>query len=396
MREHPVPQDITGYKFHIVGSMTIKQFAMVMGGVVLAFLVNLTNLPAFLKWPIMILLTGLGAGAAFVPIEEQPLDHWIVTFFRVLYKPTQYYWRKSAKIPDAFLYEQKTKIDENDVPPDLTPAKKERIKEYLFSLNDNSTPDEFDQYEQNRSTALESSFNNTTTHSRTIPSKKTGFIPTFSNTQALAAKPATNSIATHTQATKTKQQIQSIEPELSYNNPIEQSRVQTAPAVINTKPEPTQSSLAIPQLEAPQLEERQAPLVNEEQATTKPEVVNQNSFSQTLVKNNTNNNFDKTTTNITYNADLPFPSKPSIPNKIVGMVLSKNNELVNDAIIEIRSNSGQVMRAVKSNSLGQFFISTPLKNGNYIINAEKSGFEFTPSRLILEGKVLEPIEIKSL
>ena len=34
MREHPIPQDITGYKFHIIGSMTLKQFLEIAIGVI--------------------------------------------------------------------------------------------------------------------------------------------------------------------------------------------------------------------------------------------------------------------------------------------------------------------------------------------------------------------------
>ena len=45
MREHQVPQDITGYNFHIIGEMTIKQFAEVAVGVVIAVIIYTTNLP---------------------------------------------------------------------------------------------------------------------------------------------------------------------------------------------------------------------------------------------------------------------------------------------------------------------------------------------------------------
>ena len=85
MQEHPIPQDITGYKFHIIGSMTLKQFGEVFLGVIIAGILFKTNLIAVIKWPLIMMSVGLGAAAAFLPIEERPLDHWIITFFRVLY-----------------------------------------------------------------------------------------------------------------------------------------------------------------------------------------------------------------------------------------------------------------------------------------------------------------------
>ena len=39
MKQHPIPQDITGYKFHLIGAMTLKQFAEVAVGAIIAFIV---------------------------------------------------------------------------------------------------------------------------------------------------------------------------------------------------------------------------------------------------------------------------------------------------------------------------------------------------------------------
>src|SRR3990170_2260575 len=103
MQEHPIPQDVTGYKFHIVGNMTLKQFAEVGAGVLVAVILYNTNLLSFIKWPLMMLSVGLGGMMAFVPIEERPLDHWIMTFFRRLYNPTKFYWRKDSAVPFALM-----------------------------------------------------------------------------------------------------------------------------------------------------------------------------------------------------------------------------------------------------------------------------------------------------
>jgi len=77
MKEHPIPQDITSYRFHIVGSMTLKQFGEVAGGVVIAFILYNTGIIGIVKWPLIVLFGLGGAAAAFIPLGERPLSHWI-------------------------------------------------------------------------------------------------------------------------------------------------------------------------------------------------------------------------------------------------------------------------------------------------------------------------------
>ena len=104
----------------------------------------------------------------------------------------------------------------------------------------------------------------------------------------------------------------------------------------------------------------------------------------------------KATEAAAFNVNLPFPEAPTEPNKLVGMVLTKANDLVTNAIVEVLKADGTVARAVKTNALGQFFITTPLANGNYTLEIDKDGLTFEPLTLSLDGTVVKPIEIRSL
>ena len=77
------------------------------------------------------------------------------------------------------------------------------------------------------------------------------------------------------------------------------------------------------------------------------------------------------------------------------MVLTSQNELIPGAIIEVKTDTGYVARAVKTNALGQFFITTPLKEGKYVVTIDKEGFSFPPQELIVDGSQLAPMEIHS-
>jgi len=135
MRQHPIPQDITNYKFHLIGNLTLKQFAEVAVAAILAFGLNSTNLIVIVKWPLIFIVVVLGIMVAFVPLEDRPMDHWIMTFFKNIYKPTKFFWKKKARIPDFFNYRITSQNSEYFAPNvDLNPIRRARITEYLRSI----------------------------------------------------------------------------------------------------------------------------------------------------------------------------------------------------------------------------------------------------------------------
>lgn len=81
--------------------MTLKQFLQVAGGVVVGLLIYATGLPAIIKWPLIIISVAIGAALAFLPFEERPLEQWVIAFFRSIYSPTLYYWKRGSQ-PELF------------------------------------------------------------------------------------------------------------------------------------------------------------------------------------------------------------------------------------------------------------------------------------------------------
>lgn len=359
MREHPVPQDITNYQFHIIGNMTIKQFAELAVGVIFGLIIYATNLPQFLKWPLIALALGTGAMAAFVPFEERMLDHWLMTFVRVLYRPTKYFWKREPHIPDPFLYKPSDRSKNQEVEVDLSPTRRQRVLEYFSSLPEEGVQDQFDQYQNMRIAEL---------------------MTVFSNVPGATAAPHGK-----------------VKPSLEV-------KVRSLSAPANLEPQATASA---------------APNTVDQTATEtvvpdqyRPEVTTQDDAeTNTVVSAQTFQNADVTLTEVTYqenttapldaaaatyNTTLPFPTAPSTPNKPVGMILGPQNELITNAIVEISDQSGHVARAVKSNTLGQFFITTPLEDGEYLVNVEHPNYAFSPVSIILSGSPVPPIEVRAL
>jgi len=91
-----------------VGDMTLKQFFQVAGGALVALLFYASPLPSIVKWPFIVFFVLFGAALAFLPLEERPLEQWIAAFFKSVYSPTIFYWKKTTSAPIYFQAEVAT------------------------------------------------------------------------------------------------------------------------------------------------------------------------------------------------------------------------------------------------------------------------------------------------
>ena len=95
IQQHPLPQDISSYRFRLIGDMTLKQFASLAICVVLAIISYSFPLPFFFKYPLIFAFLLLGVGMAFVPVQGRSLDIWLIAFIKSIYSPTQYTWKRT-------------------------------------------------------------------------------------------------------------------------------------------------------------------------------------------------------------------------------------------------------------------------------------------------------------
>jgi len=82
-------------------------------------------------------------------------------------------------------------------------------------------------------------------------------------------------------------------------------------------------------------------------------------------------------------------------NSITGLVKDSLGRQVSNAVVIIKDKSNHSLRALKSNQLGQFVMTTPLPNGEYLIEIEKSGLTFDLTSIYLTGEKVPMIEITS-
>lgn len=98
--EHPIPQNVTSFEFHLVGDMTLKQFLFLAGGLGFSYFVFIFLFPLnpILAIPLILILAGGGTTFAFVPILDRPLDHWVMAFFKAVYSPTKGFWQTASGV----------------------------------------------------------------------------------------------------------------------------------------------------------------------------------------------------------------------------------------------------------------------------------------------------------
>lgn len=115
--------------------MTLKQFIKLAGGLIIAFIFYHSNIFFLIKWPLVIGFASLGAALAFLPVNEQPLEKWILAFFDSIYSPSIYVWQKQAKSLefDGQDFKQPAVQEEPPVIPD---QKGPQLEEYLATVDE--------------------------------------------------------------------------------------------------------------------------------------------------------------------------------------------------------------------------------------------------------------------
>jgi len=117
MENHPIPQDVTGFQFKLIGNMTIKQFGYLAIGIILAWIFLQLPFNIIIKLPLASIFAFFGISLAFLPIGGRPMDLMIGNFIKALFRPTQFIYEKSG--PPIFSQNRTIVIKEQ---PAATPA----------------------------------------------------------------------------------------------------------------------------------------------------------------------------------------------------------------------------------------------------------------------------------
>lgn len=132
-----MPRQITTFEFKLVGFLTLKQFIYLVVFIPLGFVIfKLIPIP-LINILLAIIVGGVGAALAFVPINERPLDVWIKNLIKRLTSPTQYIYHKKNS-PIYFLKNLFFVSDPHRVMTHI--ESQEKLAAYLAKTKSNTSP----------------------------------------------------------------------------------------------------------------------------------------------------------------------------------------------------------------------------------------------------------------
>jgi hypothetical protein len=456
MDQHPIPQDVTGFQFKLIGTMTVKQFGYVASGVVLAVVLYYMPLHGFFgilaKVVLIPIFGGSGALIAFVPIEGRPIDLMATNFFKAIFSPNQYVYRKVGR-KFSFSDIHTTAVDPAAAAAakQATPstpkqksmnAKGAQLQAYLRSTH-NEVQSSLDMREQTllNSLALPKQSTTITTTAPVAPAEHIVH-PAPAAKPAVAAHPPVASVPKPVVHTATPAPMPPIAPQegpmssqevtLSQQESQLQQQLQSAKQEETTTHAPT-AHVKVVSLEK-QLEEvhAQKQQLEKELQTLKTQLANQAPLpASSLVDAASPVVMQQppahpapvpATAAVAPTVVIPKPEAPAIPaaqyaktvsqtaaghgdlpkvsdtpNVVVGIVKDARGNILPNILVEVKDQSGNPVRAFKTNALGQFASATPLSAGTYTLELDdpKKQHSFDLIQVVTNNQILMPIEVIS-
>lgn len=459
MDNHPIPQDVTGFQFRLIGDMTVKQFAYVAVGGVFALVFLYAPIPFLLRIPFMLLSAGLGLALAFMPLEGRPLDVMIGYFFKALIMPNQYAYHKIGGHLPLFGYQSQPQVQQAQTPTNQPNAPKEpqnkdqnkekKLESYLTKLHEqNLSPLEQREraYIQGLSLpraqgpAVEPPKNSPHLFQREQPKPA---IPPVQQTQS--SEPVQQAPQQQAQVPEPVQQPSQLPDSNTDETPKEKSqnlslqenvleqelthaKQEEQTETDSTKKEAVHSHVTALEKQLQEIQQQKEALERElaglkatvqspqatpqvqnaqQQVTPQPEPTaqsveppqQQQAQGQTGDTQPPSENGQASVRKITAEMakNLGLPHIPEVPNLIIGIVKDPRGNVLSNILVEVKDQDGTPARAFRTNQLGQFASATPLSNGTYTIEFEdpKGQHLFDTVEITADNQILMPIEVIS-
>lgn len=414
MEQHPVPRNITGFQFHLIGDMTLKQFGELLAGSIFGYITIKLPLPTFVTWPVGAFFALAGVAFAFVPVQERPLDRWLVVFLKSIYSPTQFLWQKTNE-PPAILTQtitKKTPTEQKKQLPQMQESR-QKLAAYLATLPQHPQQT-IDKYEIDKLKQTMALFAHMT--------------PLTTSQTKTQARPSTHGLkapSTIPSAYPTMPHEEKEGPKLGKPAPTYEDLLQQTNTLV--KKQDSMSSLPVPpppQVEKTAVDEKIQAVVTElSDARISPqhyEELQEQLAALAQEKERLANELVRLKRSLVGQESKPpgeiaavqaspgvkiikpedaikfgLPSIPQVPNMVSGIIKDRQDNLLANIIITVKDASDTPQRALKSNRLGQFAISTPLASGTYKIEIEdpQKKYVFDTITLTLTGELTTPIEL---
>jgi hypothetical protein len=451
MENHPIPQDVTGFKFKIIGSITIKQFGYLLAaGIFAAIVLFVLPISGFIKIPLAFLSAVAGVGLAFIPIDGRPMDMMLVNFAKAVQAETRFVYRKTGTHMLALDVLQQPNKPMVIKPTTTANENKLENKRMLLQQAFQNSYTKIDDENAQAVGQILSSFNNPTqqitvpeataqpalkhtlnddvkaypvsipTQSAPSQAQPTPFTPpapvqpqpqqqsgelaqapmeVIQKEEAKIKQDTQNKIQEIEKPdtdSAVKQTLQEIQKEIQDVQSQEQTQGKTTD--LEEKIKQLQEQLNTVLSEKESLEKRMYTMVNKR--PDEPAFAPSGSQASAATAQSTPTTPNATVANnSSQQFQAGFPTLPDIPNVVLGIVRDPRGKVLQNILVEVVDENETPVRAFKTNALGQFASATPLSNGSYKVFFEdpQKKHEFDTIEITLDGKsIFYPLEVTSV
>lgn len=422
-------------EFKLIGSMTVRQFMYAAIGVIGGYLCYVSGLPFIFKWPLVLVVTLGGLGFAFIPLGDRGMDIWIRNFLMAISKPTVRIWKKEPLVP-AYLQGNFATIMKNEMLTIAPANSRAKLLAYLGEAEKSNAQvkNKFDVAEELFLERLNYGQTpvKTTTTVITAPEKEILLpantklnLPNFNLKPTV--EPESEKDNKKTNLTEQVLDLKSLVTKIKSDSGVIFKLATNQ--VSKPKEEPTEEVPALLTAELKKLEmEVKAKEAKElaEKTAVKQEVLTTPAPptpppSQPVITPTTETSMAGDQLLKSYQAitkaqtQKPSDVKPKLemgekprevaeelkteknivlsnsPNVINGVVKDSKDKMIQGAIVVVKDEAGDPVRALKTNEIGQFVVSTPLPNGKYYVTASLPGWRFATMEVIADGRLLPPL-----
>lgn len=387
MDNHPIPQDITGFEFKLIGNMTLKQFAYVAAGVIIGVVFYASPLLFLIKILFALASIGVGVTFAFIPFEGRPMDIMVKNFLKAVLNPTQYVYQKI----DAKALDDSSLISVSGIKKQsFSNAPQKQFKDFLDSLAGGKN--KLDKKERVYFEALQPTVAQTPIANAVpitppvLPTPQPVAAPAPEEKPAMQSESNTELQKTAALLEKELQEAKTREAEENKTNPEEYLKA-------HQKVLELQNNLNELAFQKQELESRLISLQKKMEmqgkdiyspSVAQPELLKETKFVRSLPQD------------MQKIAGMPIASE--FPNVITGIIKDPRGNPLSNILVEVKDTQGNAVRAFKTSALGQFASATPLANGEYSIEFEdpRGQNKFDTVAFKATGEVILPIEIISV
>lgn len=376
MENHPIPQDITGFQFKLIGSMTVKQFCYLAAGVVIAwFVFFILPLHLLIRLPLAVIFLGLGISLAFVPVDGRPMDTMVANLIKAIFAPTQYIYKRKGDLTSQI----------------LTQAQTQTKTQPLVSLPQQTiaiqTPPPASTGSVAAANPSAGSGLSAASQSPIAPPGKVVELAGSSTRPVLSGN-----LDDLVNEKKLEKEVSTLTEQLDEAKALESTETNTT-----NLSSAHQKTAELDKLLAETL--RQKETLEKELITLKSrlEGQQQEKFNPAMaLPLKQTQRVRKVPPGMEKSVGLPSASQD--PNIITGIVKDPRGNPLPNILVEVKDPDDNPVRAFKTNGLGQFASATTLSNGRYIVSFEDPGeqHKFDAVEIDVVGVPIMPLEIISV